>query len=163
MRLPLVATQVLLALTLAVLSGCGDDSLVHSEDREAVEALEEGGLFDIQLHDDGKARVAILKDPASMTDEMMVHLAGLDELNILRLNKAPITDAGLQHLAGLVKLDQLILTGTGITDAGLVHLEGLTQLETLDLIGTAVTEDAAKAIEEKTGGWVEFGDPPTSE
>ena len=116
-------------------------------DRDAVEALEEAGLFDIQLHDDGKARVAILKKPEGMTDEMMEHLAGLEELQILHLNKAPITDVGLEHLAGLSKLDQLILTGTGITDAGLVHLKGLTKLKELHLGFTGVSDEGAERLQ----------------
>ncbi|MCH8851296.1 MAG: hypothetical protein IID41_01435 [Planctomycetes bacterium] len=159
MRLPLVVTRILLLLAMAGLTGCGGGSLVHSDDRDAVEALEEGGLFDIQLHDDGKARVAILKKPKDMTDEMMRHLAGLDELQILHLTKAAITDAGLEHVAGLSKLDQLVLKGTGITDAGLVHLERLANLETLDLTGTRVSEDAVEALREKAVYFVIYGDP----
>ena len=157
MRLSLVMPRCLLMLVMAFVAGCGG-SLVHSDDRDAVEALKEGDLFDIQLHADGKVRVAVLKNPSAMTDEMMAHFAGLDKLDNLELRDAPITDAGLEQLAGLENLDRLILSGTGITDAGLVHLEGLTNLDTLDVTGTKVTEDAAEEFKKKTECEVLYGE-----
>ncbi len=156
MRLSLVMPRFLLMLVMAFVAGCSG-SLVHSDDRDAVEALEEGGLFEIQLHADGKARVAVLKDASSMTDDMMAHFSGLDALDNLVLRGAPITDAGIAHIANLSKLERLILASTGITDAGLAQLEGL-ELDTLDVTDTKVTEDAAEEFKEKTKCEVLYGE-----
>ena len=65
-----------------------------------------------------------------ITGAGLAHLAGLVELQTLRLWVPGINSTGLAHLAGLVALQTLELCGSGIdsTDAGLAHLAGLTTL-----------------------------------
>ena len=74
-----------------------------------------------------------------ITDAGLVHLKDLTNLTTLYLPKQ-ITDAGLVHLKGLTNLEELDLSGTQITDAGLVHLKGFTNLQTLLIAGTEVTD-----------------------
>ena len=83
---------------------------------------------------------------------MLVHLAGLTNLEKLELDgtqvtgigmmslvglkcfedwRTQVTDAGLVHLAGLTNLEQLYLDRSQVTDAGLMHLAGLTNLTDL--------------------------------
>ena len=59
-----------------------------------------------------------------------------------------ITDEGLVHLEGLTNLETLYLNDTQVTDAGLVHLKGLTKLEWLDLRNTEVTDKGVKKLQE---------------
>ena len=60
-----------------------------------------------------------------------------------------ITDDGLVHLAGLTKLETLNLWNTQITDNGLVHLVGLTALRRLGLTVARVTESGLAELERK--------------
>ena len=62
MRSTHVVFQILLLLTMVAYAGCGG-SLVHSDDREAVEALRKGGVFEIRLNRNGKARVVMAATP----------------------------------------------------------------------------------------------------
>ena len=75
-----------------------------------------------------------------VTDDRLVHLKELTELESLGLNFTRITDAGLVHLKGLTELKELDLEGTRVSDAGLEHLQGLNGLENLNLGRTQVTD-----------------------
>jgi len=75
-----------------------------------------------------------------VTDEGLVHLRGLTQLQWLRLERTQVSDAGLVHLRGLTQLKELHLEGTLVSDAGLIHLRGLTQLQELHLDGTQVSD-----------------------
>ena len=55
-----------------------------------------------------------------------------------------ITDDVLVHLQGLSQLQRLCLGDTKVTDAGLVHLQGLSQLQGLWLYNTKVTDQGVK-------------------
>ncbi len=56
------------------------------------------------------------------TDDDLVYLEPLSELEFLDLGGAPITDAGLMHLKGLKKLTHLNLANTGVTEKGMEDL-----------------------------------------
>lgn len=81
-----------------------------------------------------------------VTDEGLVHLAGLTALKRLHLEKTRVSDAGLAHLASLESLSYLNLYQTGVTDAGLAHLEGLKNLKSLYLWQTKVTPEGAEKL-----------------
>jgi hypothetical protein len=74
------------------------------------------------------------------TDDALIHVRALPELQRLDLRETAITDAGMAHLQGLTQLQWLPLEGTQVTDAGLVHLRGLTRLRELDLTGLPITD-----------------------
>ncbi len=59
-----------------------------------------------------------------------------------------ITDAGLARIAGLTQLQDLRLNVTNITNAGLAQLAGLTELQRLELNGTQVTDEGVKKIQQ---------------
>ncbi len=63
---------------------------------------------------------------------------GID-LSGTRVTSAPANDTDLRELAGLKQLQALKLVATRVTDVGLKELAGLTQLLTLDLSATQVT------------------------
>jgi hypothetical protein len=75
------------------------------------------------------------------TDDVLVHVQGLEHLTFLHLAKTKITDAGLARLEGLKSLQELALDRTQVTNAGLAHLKGLTRLEFLSLDYTQVTDE----------------------
>ena len=74
-----------------------------------------------------------------ITDDDLVHLAGLTSVQRLYLRETQITDAGLSRLTGLTTLRCLYLGDTRVTDAGLAQLAGLRAIRALDLHGTRVT------------------------
>jgi hypothetical protein len=116
----------------------------------------------------GKPVVGIQFRPnfGKVTDDDLVHLKAFPHLRAVDLtNKQWVTDAGLAHLAGLTELDDLRLNGTKVTaaavvrfakdrtklqrlelrrvplrDDDLIGLKGLTELRTLSLRGTLVTD-----------------------
>ena len=100
--------------------------------------------------------LAVLKDLGQLvslhlggtdvTDEGLVHLAGLTALKRLHLEKTRVSDAGLAHLASLESLSYLNLYQTGVTDAGIAHLEGLKNLKSLYLWQTKVTPEGAEKL-----------------
>ena len=68
------------------------------------------------------------------------------------LHNTLITDNGLIHVAGLKDLHMATLSNTKITDTGLVHLKRLQQLEQLDVAATHVTGQALKRFQEVLPG-----------
>lgn len=75
-----------------------------------------------------------------VTDAGLAHLAGLNQLHYLQLDRAPVSDSGLPHLGRLTNLQWLTLNGTQVTDVGLIHLQRLPRLQQLDLDDTQVTD-----------------------
>lgn len=76
-----------------------------------------------------------------ITDDQLVHVAGLTGLEDLDLSDTAITDNGLELLTGLTKLNDLGLRATAITDAGLRHIGRITSIEALTLSNTAITDE----------------------
>jgi len=72
------------------------------------------------------------------SDGELAHLKGLTKLSNLCIYN--VSDAGLAHLKGLTKLKTLITGGPWVTDAGLAHLKGLTNLTCLQLGSSPVTD-----------------------
>lgn len=64
----------------------------------------------------------------------LVHLAGMQKLESLRLGSIPLRDEHLEALSGLTELVELSLTGDRLSDLGISHLAPLTGLKQL-LIG----------------------------
>src|SRR5262249_33110768 len=77
-------------------------------------------------------------DGTPITDEGLVHVAELKNLETLSLNRTRISDAGLQHLQGLNKLKKLNLGRTQLTGPGLQYLKGLNELKQLSLEKTQI-------------------------
>jgi hypothetical protein len=73
-----------------------------------------------------------------ISDGELAHLKGLTKLSNLCLYA--VSDAGMAHLTGLTKLKILMISGPQVTDAGLAHLKGLSNLTCLQLSSTPVTD-----------------------
>ena len=85
-----------------------------------------------------KARCANVSGREDLTDADLVHLRGVEEVNLRDCTQ--ITDAGLAHLRGVRVLN--IARCALITDAGLAHLTGI---HTLDMVDCARITDAGLA------------------
>lgn len=81
-----------------------------------------------------------------VTDEGLVHLRGLTDLNWLALSETAVGDPGLVHLVGMQNLDWLMLEDTRITDRGLETIAKIPSLTTLYLSGTSITDKGLEAI-----------------
>ncbi len=81
-----------------------------------------------------------------VTDDDLLYLADLEQLERLDLSDTTVTDAGLQHVARMKNLRSLVLVNTAITDQGLGLLRELSTLESLDVSGTAVTDAGLRQL-----------------
>ena len=73
-----------------------------------------------------------------LTDAGVAHLAGLRQLEFLRLEDTAISDESLAVLARLPRLTSLMLQGNCLTDRGLAYLGSMRQLTELWLGGTGM-------------------------
>jgi Leucine-rich repeat (LRR) protein len=103
----------------------------------------------VPLTDEDRQRVerlALFIEP--VTDDGLVYLKELKQLQTLYLSGTQVTDAGLVHLKELKQLQSLDLSFTQVTDAGLVHLKELKQLQSLEIGDTQVTDDGLVHLKE---------------
>ncbi len=94
--------------------------------------------------------VAVWDGKPRFTDNYMIHLKVLTNLEGLYLGNTEVTDAGLEHIKGLTNLEGLFLDDTKVTDAGLEHLKGLTNLKFFYLTRTKVTDAGLEYLKELT-------------
>jgi len=76
-------------------------------------------------------------ETGKITNDELANIAGLDKLRYLSLYETQITDEALVHLRGLTNLQELLLHGNKITDAGLENLKNLTNLHILNIRHTS--------------------------
>ncbi|MFO0634496.1 MAG: hypothetical protein U0168_16750 [Nannocystaceae bacterium] len=74
-----------------------------------------------------------------VADGRMQGLAGLTQLERLRLHVPELDDRATANIGALTRLQELDLAGTQVSDAGLAQLEPLVELRTLVLSRTRVT------------------------
>jgi hypothetical protein len=80
----------------------------------------------------GRVRFVYFRNK-NATDRHLALLKPLTELSLVEVgDSVEVTDAGLASLAGLTQLDALKIDGTSVTDAGLVHLKGMNRLVGLE-------------------------------
>ena len=158
-----------------------DQGIAHLDRLLELKSLRLWGSTKVsKVSDDGARRLAerhpMLTElelyGSEITDDAMVWLGKLEELEVLSFNGSKITDVGVARLAELRRLHEMNFWTSGITDASLVHLQNMSQLEQLslprsgvrgpglkhlrqlaklkyvDLGGTAVTDADLKPLEE---------------
>ena len=108
--------------------GCGKDSTpapvsVESQEQpvEAIERL--GGQITFDRNRPNKPVTDVDLSSTKVTDDELVHLKGLTNLQYLNLTGTKVTDAGLEHLKGLTSLKRLDLDGTKVTTKGVNKLQ----------------------------------------
>jgi hypothetical protein len=136
------------------------------------EVCDTGGVTDKGLENLANNRSLVrLRLGPGITDAGLLHIAGLLQLEELRLDSAEdISDSGMKHLKHLNKLEvlsiqftqvgneglaalshmvqlrELVLCNTKITDSGIGHLTGFKKLELLRLNGTKISEEGIRVI-----------------
>lgn len=68
-----------------------------------------------------------------ITDQDLVEIGKLEDLEILKLGKTEIGDLGIKNLAGLYKLREIDLEATRVTDEGLKTLSKFPNLNAIDV------------------------------
>ncbi|MEX2287792.1 MAG: PQQ-binding-like beta-propeller repeat protein [Planctomycetaceae bacterium] len=120
---------------------------------EAIEKIRKfNGRANFGQKPDDQSVVGVWYKGPPVTDDGLAylkHFPKLKNLQVFHLNN--VTDAGLAHIAGLTNLDFLRLDGVKATDDGLAHLKGLTKLKTLELMGTEIKGAGLIHIKDLTG------------
>lgn len=83
-----------------------------------------------------------------VTNADLATLEAFTQIRKLRLSHTRISDDGLMHLKGLRQLETVYFENNPITDAGLDHLRELPNLRELGLSGTKVTLDGLLRLDE---------------
>jgi DNA-binding response OmpR family regulator len=111
-------------------------------------------LADTNVTNEGLVHLKDLKelqelhlDATQVNDDGLPLLTGLENLEVLDLKETQVTDAGLAQLQPLKKLRGLYLTRTGIGDDGLAHLAGFQDMQILILWQTKVTDQGLVHLE----------------
>src|SRR5206468_7955899 len=113
----------------------------ETEQRRAMTTIDRlGGIVERDLSNSEAPVVSINLAETKVTDEDLLFLAALPDLQALYLMETQITNAGLAHLKDLSNLRTLNLGLTRVSGPGLKHLKGLIQLRTLWLADTDVTD-----------------------
>jgi hypothetical protein len=102
-----------------------------------------GSVTDDQLiHLSGLTNLQLLYlDNNAVRGPGLAHLTRLPKLNHIDLSYSPLDDEGLRWVSEIKSLNSLGLSYTGISDAGVAHLVKLPSLKDLQLRGTAVTDE----------------------
>ena len=83
-----------------------------------------------------------------LTDEMLVHLRHLPNLQELNLDSPKITGVGLKHIANPGELNNLGLSGTAIDDEHLALASRFTGLKYLNLDRTRVSDQGLRHLQQ---------------
>ncbi len=133
------------------------DQLIGIMKERRIPALDANGL----MTDEALARIAGLDFVTSLslggsrelTDDGLLHLARMPQLECLELNEYPggkLTDRGLEVLRRLPNLRKFEMTWqAGITDRGIAHLRSCDQLEEVDLMGSPTGDGAIQTLQGK--------------
>lgn len=92
----------------------------------------------------------LLTDCTQVTDEGLLDLAGLKQLNALSLTGTQVTDAGLVHVAGMTNLVGFECGTKNVRGDGLVHLQTLPKLQSLHLNKGGITDEGLANIRKLT-------------
>lgn len=87
----------------------------------------------------------VTNDPI-LTGPGLAYLQDVPSLRRLTLSETGVNDAGLEHLAGVTQLEYLRLTGGKFTGRGFAHLAGLSRLKRLDIEGRNITDDGLEPL-----------------
>lgn len=94
---------------------------------------------------------------SSITDDGLVFIQSMPQLETLYVNDTAVSDKGLTHLKGHPGLKVLFLNGTKVTDKGLDELAGVANLTHLELRDTAATEIGAARVRSNLKDCAIFG------
>jgi hypothetical protein len=152
------------------------DVLIESEDdpdywdvvaeAKGVVEIRRPGRLQLELRKEGSLDLGVLGRPemteissvdasgSQITDEDVVFIASLKNLQELDLSNTQVTNASLKHVARLKSLEKLWLDETKVTADGLAVLKEMPNLTKVSLAGTEVSDSSI--INLKEGSDCEF-------
>lgn len=83
---------------------------------------------------------------SQISDNDLMHIGKLKQLQVAAFYNNPITSAGLVHLSGLTNLQNLGLNQTKVDSKGIKHLTAMTKLEKLWLDNSLVDDEAIEEL-----------------
>ena len=137
-----------------LLSGSEWDELIGVMKERRITRFHAAGM----VTDATLARIAELEQVTALclggsrglTDDGLLHLARMPQLEYLDLSGGKLTDRGLDALRHLPNLRTFEMTWqSGITDAGVANLRFCDRLEHVDLMGTLTGDGAVEALQGK--------------
>jgi hypothetical protein len=82
-----------------------------------------------------------------ISDETLIHITSLHELERLILTTTDVSDDDLRQIGRMKQLRYLSIRNAPITDAGLAHLRPLSNLDELNLLETRVTDEGISDLQ----------------
>ena len=80
-------------------------------------------------------------DRSNFTDEVLTHIRGLSELNIVQVTSTALTDDCFSSFENLYQLEYLAVRSDHVTGRGLKHLQSLPRLKSLCLKGESLNDE----------------------
>jgi hypothetical protein len=81
-----------------------------------------------------------------ITDDGLVHLAGLNGLKVLSLSRANMEGSGLRHIRSLHNLVRLSIDNVSLIDEDLEHLQDMPSLTMLSVANTHITDQGLQKL-----------------
>lgn len=107
--------------------------------------LLEDNLFE-PLKDCPSLKKIVIHGRSSLTEETLLHIAEVEQLEELSFRAKDWNGSGLRYLAKLPHLRKLVLDGNAIDDQSLAEISQLLQLHQLDLGETQITDAGMPAV-----------------
>jgi internalin A len=143
-----LATIENLSLGRIRVTATGVGHLRHLDHLKSLNAYE-----DLSIDDHWLANIAGLKNlevlrlySTGIRGEGIKYLKGLVKLRVLNLNGTPTTDLAMKYICEHTQLENLRLESTNVGDQGVALLTGLTKLNYLDLSDSKITDAAMTDI-----------------
>jgi hypothetical protein len=134
-------------------------ALVDRNHTEISSAL--GALFTVEINSDWRGKpddlrwLSFLYDAQQISfvgpkveDDWLAHIAGMPNIQLVKIKRANITDAGLAPLKTLERLEFVRLLYMEISDDAIVHLARCQRAARIDLFGTKITLDGETKLRE---------------
>ena len=134
-------------------------AVVKREHTEISSAL--GQLFTIEINSDWRGKAEGLRwlrflyeaqqisfVGPSVEDDWLAHIAGMPNIQLVKIKRANITTAGLAPLKTLERLEFVRVLYTDIGDDAVVHLAQCQRATRMDLYGTKMTGDGEAKLRE---------------
>jgi hypothetical protein len=128
------------ALAVACLSSLAYGQGNYDQARAIATIVRWGGKVTLDENRPDKPATAVVWNEGSITNETIVNLRELTELQSLELKCHDVKDAGLANIKGLSQLRCLSIGGSTLTDASLTNLKGLRKLESLSIQENQITD-----------------------
>jgi hypothetical protein len=81
-----------------------------------------------------------------ISDEVMLYLRSMDQLQSLDLRNTAVSDAGMRNIVGIRRLQYLDISGTAITNRSVDDIGQLSSLGLIVMTDTGIDEDGIQRL-----------------